>query len=87
MQQVPRSSEGDVREYSTEDRIGFGYEITGDSMAKANDISISLDGINLDKKGKQLAEKIVEIGQGRLYLANNIKDLDLIVLEDYLCFS
>ncbi len=57
------------------------------SQAKANDISISLVGINLDNKGKQLAEKIVEIGQGRLYLASNIKDLDLIVLEDYLCFS
>jgi len=57
------------------------------SQAKANDITISLVGINLDKKGKPLAEKIVEIGQGRLYLANNIKDLDLIVLEDYLCFS
>ncbi len=54
------------------------------SIARANNISVSLVGINLDEKGKAIAEKIIQIGEGRLYLASNIEDLDIIVLEDYL---
>ena len=57
------------------------------SKAKANDITVSLIGINLDKKGATLAEKIVQLGEGRLYLATNLEDLDMIVLEDYLSFG
>lgn len=57
------------------------------SLAKSNEISVSLVGINLDDKGKAFAERIVEVGEGRLYLASNIDDLDLIVLEDYLSFA
>lgn len=53
------------------------------SSAKNQGITISLIGINLDKKGKELAEKIVEIGQGRLYIIKSLKDIDSIVLEDY----
>ena len=70
--------------------VGFDPEaeaLKAVSRAKANNISVSLIGINLNKKGKSLAEKIVQIGEGRLYLASNVKDLDLIVLEDYLSFS
>jgi Mg-chelatase subunit ChlD len=53
------------------------------SMAKANSITISLIGIDLDKRGIELAKKIVEIGEGRFYIANSSEEIDSIVLEDY----
>jgi Mg-chelatase subunit ChlD len=53
------------------------------SAARSNDITISVIGINLDEKGKALAEKIVEIGQGKLYVVKDLEELDKIVLEDY----
>ncbi len=53
------------------------------SKARAHGITISLIGISLDKKGRQLAERIAEIGEGRLYIAKDIEELDKIVLEDY----
>src|SRR3989338_5353069 len=37
------------------------------SIARSKGITISVIGIDLDEKGKKLAEKIVEIGEGRLY--------------------
>tara|TARA_B100002003_G_scaffold245426_2_gene273220 strand:- start:301 stop:1482 length:1182 start_codon:yes stop_codon:yes gene_type:complete len=53
------------------------------STARNNGITISLIGINLNEKGKKLAEKITEIGQGRLYVIRDIENVDKIVLEDY----
>jgi len=53
------------------------------SSARNAGITISVVGINLDKKGKRLAEKIVEIGEGKLYLVKDLKEIDKIVLEDY----
>ena len=53
------------------------------SMARNNGITISLIGINLNEKGKKLAEKIVEIGNGRLYAVKDIENVDKVVLEDY----
>jgi len=53
------------------------------STARSKGITISLIGINLDEKGKRLAEKIVEIGEGRLYIIRNLENVDKIVLEDY----
>jgi len=53
------------------------------SIARNNGITISLIGINLNEKGKKLAEKIIEIGQGRLYVVKDIENVDKIVLEDY----
>jgi len=53
------------------------------SLCHDNNISISLIGIGLDEKGILLARRIVEIGEGRLYLVKGGKRLDLIVLEDY----
>lgn len=53
------------------------------STARSKGITISLIGIDLDKKGKNLAEKIVEIGEGRLYVVRNLENVDRIVLEDY----
>jgi Mg-chelatase subunit ChlD len=53
------------------------------ATAKAAGISISVVGINLDNKGKKLAEKMVEIGGGKLYIVKDLKEIDKIVLEDY----
>ena len=36
-----------------------------------------------EKKGKELAKKIVEIGDGRLYMVSNVDEIDKIILEDY----
>lgn len=51
--------------------------------ARSNNITISLIGINLDHKGVELAKKIVEIGQGRLYTVKDLVDVDKIMLEEY----
>ena len=53
------------------------------SIARNNSITISLIGINLNEKGKKLAEKIVELGEGKLYTVKNIENIDKVVLEDY----
>ena len=53
------------------------------SMARSKGITISLIGINLDEKGKKLAEKIIQVGEGRLYIVRNLENVDKIVLEDY----
>lgn len=52
-------------------------------IARENNITISLVGINLDNKGFELAKKIVEIGQGRLYRVKDLAEIDKIILEDY----
>ena len=53
------------------------------SMARSKGITISVIGINLDAKGRELAEKLVEIGEGKLYAVRNTDDVDKVVLEDY----
>lgn len=53
------------------------------SFARNSNITISVLGINLDKAGLELAKKIVEIGDGRLYRVKNLENMDLLVLEDY----
>ncbi|MBS3131813.1 VWA domain-containing protein [Candidatus Woesearchaeota archaeon] len=53
------------------------------SIARDHGITISVIGINLDSNGKKLAEKIAEIGQGRLYVLKDTENVDQIVLEDY----
>ncbi|HLC50305.1 MAG TPA: VWA domain-containing protein [Candidatus Nanoarchaeia archaeon] len=53
------------------------------SMARSKGITISVIGINLDQKGRELAEKIAEIGEGKLYAVRNTDDVDKVVLEDY----
>jgi len=58
--------------------------IEASAFARDNDVTISLVGIELTGEGKKLAEKLVEIGQGRLYAVKNLENLDGIVLEDYL---
>lgn len=53
------------------------------SKARTAEITISLIGINLDKEGRELAEKIVQIGNGKLYVVKDIDNIDGIVLQDY----
>ena len=53
------------------------------SMAMNKGITISLVGIGLDEKGKKFAEKIVQVGNGKLYVIRNLDEVDKIVLEDY----
>mgnify|MGYP001574006453 CR=1 FL=1 len=53
------------------------------SIARNKGITISLIGINLNEKGKKLAEKIVELGLGKLYVVKDVENVDSVVLEDY----
>jgi len=53
------------------------------SLARSNGITISLIGIKLDEKGKRLAEKMTRLGEGKLYIVKDLKEVDRIVLEDY----
>jgi len=53
------------------------------SMAFGAGITVSLVGLGLDKEGTKLAQKIVEIGNGKLFVVKNIEDLDKVILEDY----
>ncbi|MBN1792395.1 VWA domain-containing protein [Candidatus Woesearchaeota archaeon] len=53
------------------------------SIARDAGITISLIGINLDDTGLNLARRIIEVSQGRLYKVKNIEMLDQIILEDY----
>ena len=53
------------------------------SEARSAGITISLIGISLDEKGREMAEKIAELGQGKLYVAKQLEDVDKIILEDY----
>ncbi|PIY59774.1 hypothetical protein COY95_05290 [Candidatus Woesearchaeota archaeon CG_4_10_14_0_8_um_filter_47_5] len=46
-------------------------------------ITISLVGIKLDAAGSALAQKIVKLGRGKLYVVKDLEELDKVVLEDY----
>ncbi|MBU0628202.1 MAG: VWA domain-containing protein [Nanoarchaeota archaeon] len=53
------------------------------SLARSNGITISLIGIQLDEQGKELAEKITALAEGKLYIVKDLEEIDKIVLEDY----
>ena len=53
------------------------------SEATNRSISITLIGINLDKEGKSLSQKIVNMNDGNFYQVKASDDLGHIVLEDY----
>lgn len=53
------------------------------SMASGAGITVSLVGLGLDKEGEKLAQKIVELGNGKLFVVKDIEDLDKVILEDY----
>lgn len=63
----------------------FPEEQTLKSVAEIchREVTVSLVGINLDDKGRALAEKIVEIGKGKFYFVAEKEELQTIVLEDY----
>ena len=51
--------------------------------AYALGITISVIGIDLDEEGINLAKKIVEISNGRMYVVKDLENLDKVVLQDY----
>jgi Mg-chelatase subunit ChlD len=53
------------------------------SKLKAAGITVSMIGINLDEKAKDFAEKLAQVGDGKLYVVREVEELDKIVLEDY----
>ncbi|MBI2549087.1 VWA domain-containing protein [Candidatus Woesearchaeota archaeon] len=53
------------------------------ALARQAGITISVIGIDIDEKGKRMAQKMVEIGEGRFYVLTNLSELDMIVLQDY----
>ncbi len=59
---------------------------TLDAVSEAiySGLTISVVGINLDEKGKKLAQEISEIGKGKLYEVKKLEELDSIIIQDYL---
>ncbi|MBN2459571.1 VWA domain-containing protein [Candidatus Woesearchaeota archaeon] len=55
------------------------------SIARDQQITISVIGISLDKDGEKLAKSIIEISEGRLYKVKSLENLDMLILEDYYC--
>ena len=53
------------------------------SEARAAGITISVVGIKLDGKGEELARKVCEVGDGRLYNVSSLGEMDSLVLHDY----
>jgi Mg-chelatase subunit ChlD len=53
------------------------------AIATARKITVSFIGVDLDEKGEKIAEKITEIGNGRLYKVKKLDNIDSILLEDY----
>ncbi len=53
------------------------------AIARNAGITVSLVGINLDLQGSKLAERIAEVGGGKLYIIRDLEQLGKIVLEDY----
>ena len=53
------------------------------SQARSQGVTISIIGIQLDKEGQDLAEQMARLGDGRLYLARQLNEVDKLILEDY----
>lgn len=66
-------------------RGGEPGKLTLEAVGRARDagVTISIVGINLEREGEQLARKMMEIGEGKLYRVRDLGELDAIVLEDY----
>ncbi len=60
-------------------------QATFDAVEKAvaAGITVSLIGIQLDEKAQNFAQRIVDLGKGRLYIVQKLEELDRIVLQDY----
>lgn len=57
------------------------------SIARAQGITISLIGIQLDKKGIALAKQMTRLGEGRFTIVQDLENLDKLVLQDYYAVS
>lgn len=57
------------------------------ASTRAHGITVSLLGINLNDEGEELAQQIVEVGEGKLYSINEVGEMDAIVLADYDAFA
>lgn len=57
------------------------------SMLRESMITVSVIGIKLDKKGQKLAQKIAEVGKGKLYMIRDLDNLDRIMIEDYMSLT
>ncbi|MBT4387491.1 VWA domain-containing protein [Candidatus Woesearchaeota archaeon] len=57
------------------------------SMARAANITISIVGMQLDEQGESLAQKIVQISEGKLYKVLETENLNQIVLQDYYAYE
>jgi len=53
------------------------------AIAGNRGITVSLIGIDLDKKGEDVAKKIVEAGQGKFFTCKEDENINRLVLEDY----
>jgi Mg-chelatase subunit ChlD len=53
------------------------------SVARVHGITVSVVGINLNRKGEKFAQRIAELGEGRFYLVRDVDNVDQVVLEDY----
>jgi len=50
-------------------------------------ITISVVGIQLDQRGKELGEKLAEMGKGKFYVVRDLENVDKLILEDYRKFA
>jgi Mg-chelatase subunit ChlD len=53
------------------------------SEARTTGITISIIGINLDKKGMQLAKEISKTGNGRFYTVQQLNELQTLMIQEY----
>jgi len=56
-------------------------------VARSHGITISLIGVQLDRKGTKLAEQMARLGEGRFTVAQDLENLDRLVLQDYYALS
>lgn len=67
----------------TNSKIPFSKVFEQVMIAREKDITISMVGINLDTEGLELARKIVDISQGRLFAVKDLKDVGSVIIGDY----
>lgn len=57
------------------------------SLARNNNITISVAGIKLSKEGRKLAEEMTTMCSGKLYNVKDLENVDRIILEDYYSYA
>ena len=59
------------------------FKVLSTSKGLPNVCAKKIAFVHYPEKGKKLAERIAELGQGRLYRVKERDDIDYVVLEDY----